>query len=268
MKETFGFIGCGNMGGALASAVAKTVLGEQITLCDASIEKAEKLAAWCGAKVGSTEAVAKECRYIFLGVKPQGFEVLFEEIRPMLQAREDEFVLISMAAGMSIAAVEKFAGCDCPVIRIMPNTPVSVGEGMILYAANQNVSEAQIEVFRNALSAAGVLDALSEEKIDAASALSGCGPAFVYLFAEALADGAVECGLPRDKAMLYASQTISGAAKLLLTSGKHPGELKDAVCSPGGTTIAGVHALESAAFRAASMSAITAAYEKTLKLKK
>ncbi|MBQ8310606.1 MAG: pyrroline-5-carboxylate reductase, partial [Clostridia bacterium] len=105
-------------------------------------------------------------------------------------------------------------------------------------------------------------------KIDAASALSGCGPAFAYLFAEGLADGAVECGLARDQANLYAAQTLLGAAKLLLESGKHPGELKDAVCSPGGTTIAGVHALENGAFRATAMNAVVAAYEKTLKLKK
>lgn len=268
MKDTFGFIGCGNMGGALAGAVAKSVMGEQITLCDVCSEKAEMLAAQCDARVDDVQAVARDCKYIFLGVKPQGFEVLFEEIRPILKNRDSEFILITMAAGVSISAVEKLADRSCAIIRIMPNTPVSAGEGMILYAANDRVSEEQIEVFQNALSAAGILDRIPEDKIDAASALSGCGPAFVYLFAEALADGAVECGLPRDKAMLYAAQTLSGAAKLLLTSGMHPGELKDAVCSPGGTTIAGVHALENSAFRAAAMSAVTAAYEKTLILKK
>lgn len=268
MKDTFGFIGCGNMGGALASAVAKTVSGTQITLCDASPEKVERLAASFGARVTDAATLAGECRYIFLGVKPQGFATLFEELRPILQKREDAFVLVTMAAGISIKTVEQYVGMPCRVIRIMPNTPAAVGEGMILYDAGAWVSDDELETFRKALSAAGVLDRLPEEKIDAASALSGCGPAFVYLFAEALADGAVECGLPRDKAMLYAAQTLSGAAKLLLTSGKHPGELKDAVCSPGGTTIAGVHALEESAFRAAAINAVTAAYEKTLKLKK
>ncbi len=268
MKETFGLIGCGNMGGALASAVAKTVLGAQITLCDACAEKAQKLADAYGARVADAKTVAAECTYIFLGVKPQGFSALFEEIRPVLQKREDEFVLVSMAAGVSIHAVEQYVGTPCRVIRIMPNTPASVGEGMILYDANAWVSDEQLDTFRKALESAGVLDRIPEDKIDAASALSGCGPAFVYLFAEALADGAVECGLSRDKAMLYASQTLAGAAKLLLCSGKHPGELKDAVCSPGGTTIAGVHALEEGAFRASVMGAVTAAYDKTLKLKK
>lgn len=266
--NTFGFIGCGNMGGALAGAVAKAVAGEQIVLCDASAEKAQALAKSLGARVANAKAVASECTYIFLGVKPQGFAALFEEIRPILQAREDEFVLVSMAAGIAIKTVEQYVGKPCRVIRIMPNTPAAVGEGMILYDANAWVSDNHLEIFRNALSAAGRLDRLDEDKIDAASALSGCGPAFVYLFAEALADGAVECGLSREKALLYASQTLAGAAKLLLTSGKHPGELKDAVCSPGGTTIAGVHALEDGAFRASVINAVNAAYEKTLKLKK
>ncbi len=256
------------MGGALASAVAKSVGGSQLLLCDAFSEKAETLAALCGAAVAGNREVARDCDYIFLGVKPQGFETLFEEIAPVLKQRTDDFVLVTMAAGVSISAVERLAGRECAVIRIMPNTPVAVGEGMILFDANQKTSEEQISAFIAALSEAGRLDRLPEEKIDAASALSGCGPAFVYLFAEALADGAVECGLARDKANLYAAQTLAGAAKLLLTSGKHPGELKDAVCSPGGTTIAGVHALENGAFRSSAISAVTAAYEKTLKLKK
>ena len=264
----FGFIGCGNMGGALATAVAKAVGGENLLLCDAFAEKAEALAATLGAKTADAKTLAKTCDYIFLGVKPQGFSAMLDEIRPVLTERKDDFALVSMAAGLSIWAIEGMAGVTCPVIRIMPNTPVAVGEGMVLYAANEKVTGEQIKTFCNALANAGRLDAIPEDKIDAASALSGCGPAFVYLFAEGLADGAVECGLARDKANLYAAQTLMGAAKMLMESGKHPGELKDAVCSPGGTTIAGVHALESGAFRASSIEAVTAAYEKTLQLKK
>ncbi len=268
MKMKFGFIGCGNMGGALAQAVAKSANPFEIALCDANIEKAAALAESLGCGVALLEQVVEDCEYIFLGVKPQGFEGLFETISPILKARKDRFVLISMAAGISVSAIEKMCGMNAPVIRIMPNTPVSVGEGMILYTANDAVTDDEINAFLHALSKAGKLDEIAEDKIDAASALSGCGPAFVYLFAEALADGAVECGLARDKANLYAAQTLLGAATLLLESGKHPGELKDAVCSPGGTTIAGVHALEQNSFRSAAMSAVTAAYKKTLKLKK
>ena len=268
MKIKFGFIGCGNMGGALAQAVVKSVNPFEVALCDANVERALALAESLGCGVTTTQELAASAKFIFLGVKPQGFEGLFEEIAPILKARKDRFVLISMAAGVSVAAVEKMCGGKAPVIRIMPNTPVSVGEGMILYTANDAVTNDEIDAFLHALSKAGKLDEIAEDKIDAASALSGCGPAFVYLFAEALADGAVECGLARDKANLYAAQTLLGAATLLLESGKHPGELKDAVCSPGGTTIAGVHALEEGSFRSTAMSAVTAAYEKTLRLKK
>ena len=268
MKTMFGFIGSGNMGGALAEAVAKKMLGEQIMVCDAFAEKAERLAMLCGAQIGDAKTVAGECQYIFVGVKPQGLRALFAEIAPILQKRNDSVTLISMAAGTSIAEISALASCDCGVIRIMPNTPAAVGEGMILYDYNERVTREQLAEFLNTLGEAGRLDHLPEASIDAASALSGCGPAFAFLFAEALADGGVECGLPRDKANLYAAQTLLGSAKLLLESGQHPGALKDAVCSPGGTTIAGVHALEDGAFRATVMDAVTAAYERTLHLKK
>lgn len=268
MKYQFGFVGCGNMGGALATAVSKRVNGTQLALCDTDTQKAKALAEHIGGIVVDSDTLVAESQYIFLGVKPQGFETLFEQIRPILRKRESAPILISMAAGVSISSVEKMVGKQIPIIRIMPNTPASVGAGMILYTANTLVSDEALAVFVAALDAAGRLDPIDEVKIDAASALSGCGPAFVYLFAEAMADGAVECGLARDKANLYAAQTLYGAAKLLLESGKHPGELKDAVCSPGGTTIAGVHSLENGAFRSSVMNAVTSAYEKTLKLKK
>ena len=148
----------------------------------------------------------------------------------------------------------------------MPNTPVLVEKGMILYCTS-NVNKQDETAFCAAFAKAGVLDKIPEEKMDAASALSGCGPAYVYAFAEALADGAVECGVPRDKAALYTAQTLLGAAEMLLTYG-HPGDLKDAVCSPGGTTIAGIHALEKAGMRNAAMDAVAAAYKRTLELKK
>ncbi len=267
MKTIFGFIGCGNMGGALASAVAKKIGGENVLLCDTYVEKAKKLAKTLSAKAVDMTALA-EADVIFLGVKPQGFADMLTSLQAVLKARKAMPLLVTMAAGLRISAVENMLGMQAPVIRIMPNTPVLVGEGMILYTRNELVSDTQLKQFLTALADAGCMDAIDEDKIDAASALSGCGPAYVFLFAEALADGAVACGLARDKANLYAAQTMLGAAKLLLESGKHPGALKDAVCSPGGTTIAGVQALESSAFRAASMNAVIAAYEKTLQLKK
>lgn len=268
MKATFGFIGCGNMGGALLEAVASTVPATQILICDQNREKTSMLTQKLGVRAVDLKELTEKSDFIFIGVKPQAFSALFDNLRPMLKEQNVTPVLISMAAGISINAVENYTNVSCGVIRIMPNTPVSVGEGMILYACNALVTDVQKNQFCNAMHKAGVLDTLPEDKIDAASALSGCGPAFVYMFAEALADGAVECGLPREKAMLYAAQTLKGAADLLLKSGKHPGELKDAVCSPGGTTIAGVHALEVGGLRATAMDAVTSAYERTLELKK
>lgn len=267
MTYQAGFIGCGSMGGALARAVAAAG-ANGIALCDRDTEKTAVLAGACVAKVVDNATLARECRYIFLGVKPQVYPAAIAEIAPVLRDRDcDSFVLVSMAAGVSIAGVEKMLGFPCPIIRIMPNTPCAVGAGVTVYAANALVTPEAEATFRALMVKSGALYALSEEKIDAAGALSGCGPAFVYLFAEALADAGVEVGLTREQAAAYAAGTLKGAAEMLLTYG-HPAALKDAVCSPGGTTIAGVHALEEGGFRAAVMNAVTAAYDRTMELKK
>ena len=266
--NTFGFIGAGNMGGALARAAAKAMAPENITLADQMTEKAAALASQLGCKTATAEEVAGSCNFIFLGVKPQVMGIMLSQIAPALASRKDSFVLVSMAAGVAISEIRRMAGGDYPVIRIMPNIPASVGSGVILYDHTENVTEQAVDAFRNSMAHAGLVDHLPEKLIDAGSALSGCGPAFVSLFVEALADGAVACGLPRDKALAYAAQTVAGSAKMLLDSGMHPGQLKDAVCSPGGTTIMGVNALEQGGFRANAMDAVMAAYEKTLELGK
>ena len=168
-----------------------------------------------------------------------------------------------MAAGVSMAQIRAMAGGDYPVIRIMPNTPVAVGQGVVLYDQTENVSVEAKALFLTAMGTAGLLDPLEERLMDAGSAVAGCGPAFADLFMEALADGGVLCGLPRAKAMVYAAQMLLGAAALAMETELHPGQLKDAVCSPGGSTIAGVKTLEQFAFRAAVIDAVEAAYEKT-----
>lgn len=264
----FGFIGTGNMGGALARAVCKAVNVKEVLLADRSEVKAQLLANELGCSNANNNAVASSAKFIFLGVKPQVMAETLNGILPVLQKRNDRFVLVTMAAGLKIADIADICKTNYPIIRIMPNTPVSVGKGMILYSASEEVFMDEIGEFCDALKQAGKLDKLDENLIDAASAVSGCGPAFVYMFCEALADAGVECGLPRQKALEYAAQTLSGAAELIITSGKHPAVLKDEVCSPGGTTIAGVHALEDGGFRAAAMSAVTSAYNKTKELKK
>ncbi len=267
MKYKFGFIGCGNMGGALCTAVAKKESDTSICVCDGVKEKTDALCARFQniTAVSLTELIS-ETEYVFLGVKPQSLQGLFDSIKNDLVNRHD-IVFISMAAGKSVADIEVLCGFKPAIIRIMPNTPVSVGKGVILFDVNEKVNEKVLAEFESALSAAGVLCRISENKIDAAGALSGCGPAFVYMFIEALADGAVLCGIPRSDALLYAAATIEGAARLAIESGEHPEKLKDNVCSPGGTTIAGVKALEDAGFRAAAINAVEAAYEKTLKMK-
>jgi pyrroline-5-carboxylate reductase len=150
----------------------------------------------------------------------------------------------------------------------MPNTPASIGEGIILYTPSENVTDEETGVFVSGMSKAGRLSALPEHLLDAGSCISGCGPAFVDLFIEGLADGGVACGVPRKQAIEFAAQMVAGAAKLVLETGKHPGELKDAVCSPGGTTIQGVRELEENGFRATAMNAVIAAYDKTVSLMK
>ena len=262
----FGVIGTGNMGGALARAVCKTVNAKEVLLSDMSAVKAQLLAEELGCSYGDNVAVCSSARFIFLGVKPQVMEQTIKSIMPILDKRQDRFVLVTMAAGLKISDISAMCGRNYPIIRIMPNTPVSVGKGMILYTASDDVFMDEIGEFCDALKLAGRIDRLDEKLIDAASAVSGCGPAFVYMFCEALADAGVECGLPRAKALEYASQTLLGSAELLLSSGKHPAVLKDEVCSPGGTTIAGVHALEENGFRGAAMNAVKAAFDKTKKL--
>ncbi len=261
---TIGFIGAGNMGGALATAVAKAIGGANVYLADPCADKVAALAAEIGAVVSDNDTIAQTCEYVFLGVKPQ----VMQSVASALQFGNNNPVLVSMAAGLSTTAIGKMANKALPIIRIMPNTPVAVGQGMILYTTTADVTAEQTAAFTEMLSAAGRLCEIDETRIDAASAVSGCGPAFVYLFIEALADGGVECGLPRAQALELAAQTALGAAQMVLATGRHPGDLKDAVCSPGGTTIAGVHALEDGAFRATAMGAVTAAYDRTLELKK
>ncbi len=264
--KTFGFIGCGNMGGAIAKAVSNAGYRNDILLYDLDTQKTDSLAAEIGAEVSGIEALIKGSKFIFIGVKPQVIAKCLASVKEVLDTAENKPVLISMAAGVAIKNIADMSGSDS-IIRIMPNMPVSVGAGVVLAAAC-GVSCEDKNIFENAMSKAGVFDWLDEKLIDAASALSGCGPAFVYMFAEALADGAVACGLPRDKAIRYAAGTLLGSAEMIMKSGKHPENLKDDVCSPGGSTIAGVKALEDSGLRSAAMNAVIAAYKKTLELGK
>jgi pyrroline-5-carboxylate reductase len=273
------------MGGALMKGAAGIVGGENIGFADADKGKALEAAKDLGGRVyaSNTEAV-DEGDFVFLAVKPQALETVLTEIAPAVRKRAESgrpAVLVSMAAGWPIAKIRAVladgAGnaansggilpvVHVPVVRIMPNTPALISEGVIVLAVPPEVPIEKAAELEKILRAAGMVDRLEEKYLDAVTGLSGSGPAFVYLFIEALADGGVRAGLPRDKALRYAAQTVLGAAAMVKETGKHPGELKDMVTSPAGATIAGIAALENGAFRGAVMNAVEAAFRRSQEL--
>ena len=259
----YGFIGCGNMGGAIARAMCQQT--KDIAITDRS-GKAKELAEELGIRYWLKEQIASQCDVIFLGVKPHMMKEVLLPLQEVLAQRKP--MLVSMAAGLTIDTIELFAGCHLPVIRIMPNTPTAIGKGVIQYCCNDLVEDAQLQAWLEDMTPCGLVDPLEERLIDAASALSGSGPAYMYVFLEALADGAVACGIPREKAMEYAAMTMAGAAEMYLATHRHPGALKDAVCSPGGSTIAGIRALEQHGFRGAAMDCVAATFERNKELGK
>ncbi len=265
----YGFIGCGNMGGAVARAVCRGAGAGSVMLANRTPAKADALAAELGCQAAGNADVARSCDFIFLGVKPQMMEAMLDGIAPLLEQRAESrpFVLVSMAAGLTMARIRQMAGSGYPIIRMMPNTPAALGAGMIQYC-HDGVKPALLDAWRQAMAPAGLLDELPEGLIDAASCVSGCGPAWTYQFIEALADGGVAAGLPRAKAQAYAAQMVLGSARMVLETGFHPGALKDAVCSPGGSTIQGVRVLEERAFRGAVTDAVLAAFDKTREMGK
>ena len=269
------FIGVGNMGGALARAACRAIGADQVALYNRTPSKAEALAAELGCEVLDSAADAVwAAEYLFFGVKPDGLPPLLEELAPQLRDRHrvgEDKVVVSMAAGLAIEALRPHlagAGYYVPVVRVMPNTCVAIGRGMTALCANDAAGDAHIQGVEDILSATGRVERIPEGLMDQFSAVAGCGPAFVYPYIEALADGGVMAGLPRGQAVEYAAQTVLGAAAMVLEGGKHPGQLKDEVCSPGGSTIAGVAELERGGLRAAAINAVQAAYRKNAQLGK
>lgn len=261
-----GFIGLGNMGGSLARVVAGQK-NHQILLANRSPEKAKQIAHEVGGEPVTNEVVFEQADMIFLGVKPNQFADLLQEYHAILEKRSS-VLLISMAAGLTLQQLEAFIPTQHRLIRIMPNTPVAVGAGVISYAVSDKVTRQDEGLFCKLLASAGMVIRLYERQLDAATAMAGCGPAFVYLFLEALADAGVQTGLPRDLALQLANQTLLGAAALAKESGQHPAVLKDQVCSPAGSTIAGVASLEADAFRGNIIKAVAASYKRTQELGK
>lgn len=260
----YGFIGCGNMGSALIKAAVKAVNPETIYISDYDTEKASSLSSLTSTKNTNNKVIANECDFIFLGVKPQMMEDTINEIKDDLNKREDQFILVTMAAGITIKTIKKYAG-DFPVIRIMPNLAVSVGEGMILYCS-ENVTKEKKNDFTNLMKYSGKLLEINESLMDAGCAVSGSSPAFTFMFIDALTKGAIKCGLSEKDSIFLACQTVYGAAKLLMESDKTAEELTKNVCSPGGTTIEGVKSLNINNFEDIATEAVLKAYERAKEL--
>jgi pyrroline-5-carboxylate reductase len=265
-KLTIGFLGGGKMAAALAKGIlsAGLVKAAQIRASDPLPAARSAFAAQTGAgTTDSNVAVAHFARVLVLAVKPGHVAKLLGEIRP---AMTPGHLLISIAAGVPIAKLEGGLGRGARVIRVMPNTPALVGASASAYALGKRATAADAALAQRIFSAVGLAFELKESLLDAVTGLSGSGPAYVYLIIEALSDGGVAAGLPREVATKLAAQTLLGGAKMVLETGLHPGALKDMVSSPGGTTIEGLHELEKGKVRGVLMSAVRAATEKSRRL--
>lgn len=258
-------IGTGAMGGAIMSAVCKKFNSKDIYVTDKNSDMGKAFAEKNGCNfVNSNKEVLKDADYVFLAVKPQFLGDVFAEIKNDISEKQ---VIISMAAGIAISKLEAFAP-KARFIRMMPNVCAQIGEAMTAVSCNSNITKEEMNTAKDILSAAGKVEEVPERLMDCVTGVSGSGPAFVFMFIEAMADAAVRCGMPRNQAYIYAAQTVKGSAALVLESGKHPGALKDSVTSPAGTTIEGVAALEANGFRHSVIEAVTKAYEKSVSLGK
>ena len=273
MNKKISFIGAGNMGGAIIKAVCRKAAPEDVLITDLDMAKCADLAQETRCRItDSVFTAVKEGTYIFLCVKPQVLEDLISEINPLLENfinKGEEKIIVSIAAGVTLEKLKGWLGQklkDMPLIRMMPNTPVAIGKGMSAITAGSDVSEKIIAELQDILAETGKVEKIPESLIDAFGTVNGCGPAFTYMYIEALADGAVLTGLSRTQALTYAAQMVLGSASMVLETDQHPEALKDAVCSPKGSTIVGVAALERNGFRSAVIEAVTDAYNKTVDL--
>ncbi|MGX7076093.1 pyrroline-5-carboxylate reductase [Globicatella sanguinis] len=258
-----GFIGIGNMGSAVAVGVSKAVdQHTQFLLSNHNQEKANSLSQQISQTVEilDNETIASSATMIFLGLKPS---MIVNELHQLSKLAKPGTIWVSMATGVSIEQMESVISDEQKVIRIMPNTPVAIGQGMTTYILSDLITDDEHQLFKQLMSQTGQLMKIVESKMNAASAVAGCGPAFIYQLIEALADGGVRAGLPREMAQRLAAQMVQGSAQMVIETGQHPGALKDAVTSPGGSTIAGVASLEQNGFRHAAMEAVYQSFLKT-----
>lgn len=263
IDKMIGFIGAGNMGNAMIGGICKSglVTTGQIIASAYTTETLTRLKNTYSIETTlSNETVAARSDILFLAIKPNKFD----EVIPQLATHiKSSCIVVSIAAGKSISAIEIAFGREIKLIRAMPNTPALVGEAMSALCANKNVTSEELKTVKKLFECFGKAEIVPESLMDAVIGVSGSSPAYVYLFIEAMADAAVADGMPRAQAYKFAAQSVLGAAKMVLETGKHPGELKDAVCSPAGTTIEAVAALEEGSFRSTVIKAQRACAQKS-----
>ncbi|MBW2148136.1 MAG: pyrroline-5-carboxylate reductase [Deltaproteobacteria bacterium] len=264
--KTIAIIGAGNMGSALIRALIarNEIQKEQIMAADAKHEKLEKLKAECGVQIAreNGEAVSP-ADVVILAVKPQDMGEVLDEIAMVMDRTK---LVVSIAAGVSTRRIEEHLPQGVRVIRVMPNTPALVGQGIAALCAGSHATGEDMAAARRIFDAVGKSCVLSEDLIDAVTGLSGSGPAYVFMFIEALCDAGVLVGLPRDAALMLSVQTVLGAAHLMTEMNMHPAQLREMVTSPGGTTIAGLRKMEEWGFRAAVLNAVEAATARSREL--
>lgn len=261
-----GFIGIGNMASAMLNGIVKNgiIPAEEIIASNRSLSKCDKIHEELKIHVTQdNREVAKKAEIIVLAVKPQIYETVIEEIKDCITEKQ---LIITMAPGKTLAWVQKKFGREVKIVRTMPNTPAMVGEGMTAACYNGCVTEEELSEAVRILEGFGKVEIINEHLMDAVVSVSGSSPAYVFMMIEAMADGAVSAGMPRTQAYQFAAQAVLGSAKMVLETGKHPGELKDMVCSPAGTTIEAVRTLEEKGFRSAIIEAMKVCEEKSRKM--
>jgi pyrroline-5-carboxylate reductase len=261
---SIGFLGAGKMATALAGAWRKAGLAREVFASDPMPEARKSFTEQTGIAAGTDNVdVVRRSDVLVLAVKPQSMAGLLAQVRPAMLERH---LVVSIAAGITLRHLAESLGPQCRLVRVMPNTPCLVNASASGYAPSATATPDDIAMVDKLLNAVGKAFRLPEHLLDAVTGLSGSGPAFVYVMIEALSDGGVRMGLPRDVATALAAQTLLGSAKMVLETGVHPGALKDMVASPGGTTIAGLHALERGGLRATLMDAVEAATKRSVEL--
>lgn len=268
MNKKIGFIGSGNMGGAMIGGIinANIVSKESIYVSDINEASLATMKASYGVNVTTSNSdLAKECDIIVLSVKPFLYPIVIKEIKDVVKK---DVIIVVIAAGQSSDAVQELFGKEVKIVKTMPNTPALVGEGMAAISPAKNVTKEEAAEIVEIFNSFGKSEIVPEKLMDAVTAVSGSSPAYIYMMIEAMADAAVVEGMPRPQAYAFAAQAVYGSAKMVLETGKHPGELKDMVCSPGGTTIAAVAKLEETGFRSSIMQAMKACADKSKEMSK